>query len=237
MHQLVAVPSGSRISSAYFSLGQRLEKKASPGCYCCDLVNSAILLFQCHTVLLSKRTEYWIAFHTDLVSWQPHSHPLTCGVGGSVGSVTDRYPMRQHSCSVQQFRRPLQTRFPALGIAANRTCPLGLAPGSDQPCVNLVRFLEIIGEENTPVRWCGLLPMQYFSGTRAQLSNGWKQGQNTGKNRIFIPTDSDPLHILNADTACNGQLEVRLHFSQSKPEFIQTQLFLWVGSICICFEK
>lgn len=112
------------------------------------------------------------------------------------------------SCSVQEFQSTLQTRVPFLTITANRICPPSLVPGSGQPCVSLVRFLEITGEESTPVRWSGL------QCTRAQQSNGWKQGQTLGKTRsIFIQTGSDLLHILSPETAGNGQLEVMLHFS------------------------
>lgn len=165
----------------------------------------------------SLKRNSWITFHRDPVSWQP-SLPPTYWWCWALSGICDCQILHEApaSCSVQEFQKPLQTRFPALTITANRICPLSLAPGSEQPCVKLVSFLEITGEENTPIRWDVVyrLPVQYFSGTRAQQSNGWKQGQNTGKNRrIFIQTGSDALHIRSAETAGNGQLEVILHFS------------------------
>lgn len=82
----------------------------------------------------------------------PHSHPVISGVEVSVGCYCQVLHEAPASCSVQEFQKHLQIRFPALTITANRLCPLSLAPGSEQPCVKLVRLLVITGEESTPVR-------------------------------------------------------------------------------------
>lgn len=123
----------------------------------------------------------WITFQKTCFPSLPPSYLWCWGLSGICDwQLHHEAPA---SCSVQEFQRPLQPRFPALTITANRICPLSLAPGSDQPCVKLVGFLEITGEENTLVRWCGLQASCAPGHSRAMVGN---KGKTLGKTEVFL---------------------------------------------------